>query len=93
MNTPIVDKAVVDKAIVGGAMDYVEITSYRGIDVLTGATVSVGKPIAITTPKFDIEAGLLYTLQWKCCMKTPHTTFDYILVGRQRLSAVSVLES
>ena len=93
MNTPIVDKAVVDKAIVGGAMDYVEITNYRGIDVLTGTTVSVGKPIAITTPKFDIEAGLLYTLQWKCCMKTPHTTFDYILVGRQRLSSVSVLES
>ena len=28
MNTPIVDKAVVDKAIVGGAMDYVEITNY-----------------------------------------------------------------
>ena len=93
MNTPIVDKAVVDKAIVGGAMDYVEVTNYRGIDVLTGATVSVGKPIAITTPKFDIEAGLLYTLQWKCCMKTPHTTFDYILVGRQRLSSISVLES
>ena len=92
MSTPIIDRAIVDRAIVGVDVGYPEITEYRGLNVYTGSKITVGSPIGLTTPKFNIESGVMYTLQWKCCMKTPHTVFDYVLVGGQKLPSVSVLD-
>ena len=59
--------------------------TYNGIRVKSGNTITVGQPLGIITPTFNIEKDELYTLQFKICNKTPHNILNYIYVGNQNL--------
>ena len=80
MYNSIVDKAIVDKAIVGKGSSFEVEEDYNGIRVKSKESISLNSPIGIKTPKFDIQKGEEYTLQWKHCNKSNHDVFNHICI-------------
>lgn len=90
MYNSIVDKAIVDKAIVGKGSSVEVEEDYNGIRVKSKESISLTSPIGIKTPKFDIQKGEEYTLQWKHCNKSNHDVFNHIYVGNQKLNDINL---